>query len=73
MKILINFIIVGVNNSQFICERANSEAFLQSKYRGVGYFDGRKYREESIIGSRRRLYSEFSVKRWVKTLFCYDC
>ena len=37
----------GVNNSQFIGERAYSEAFLPNKY--GGYFGGRQYGEESII------------------------
>ena len=57
MKILIKCINAGVNNSQFIGERAYSELFYQTN-RG-GYFGGRQYGEESIIESGRRFYSEF--------------
>ena len=59
MKILIKCINAGVNNSQFIGERAYSEAFLPNKYGRGGCFGSRQYGEESIIESGRRFNSEF--------------
>ena len=49
MKILIKCINAGVNNSQFIGERAYSEAFFTKQIREGGYFGSRQYGEEMII------------------------